>query len=281
MKQLLTLATCASVCMSTAAMAQQTGSAETDLWNAIDPKHPCEYKAYLEDYPKGKYASLARLRLADCQTGSGPAATPDAAGKAGHKPDAVSNAGHEPDAASNAGHEPPAVETGAAVSDPHSSSGSTGAADSKVPDSEAARGDTAVAKLENMLRQRKIFNCGPDSQSFTVHAGILSYSACGSEGTRVKGSAPLSSLAVQDAHLKPLDNALMPREPALKDYVALWIPCARGSCYSIEVTSASGDRKFAGEVAAMAFYVPQSSSGEFLRLVKALGAPVDRVDAAQ
>jgi hypothetical protein len=105
-----------------------------------------------------------------------------------------------------------------------------------------------------------------------VRAGILSYSSCGFDGTRVKGSALLSSLAVRGAYVKPLDDALIQREPALKDYVALWVPCTRGSCYNIAVTSAGGDRTFAQELAAMAFYVPRSSSEEFLGLVKALAA---------
>ena len=255
MKQLQAFAACASVCVSVAAMAEQTGSAETDLWNAIDPRQPCEYKAYLEDYPKGKYASLARLRLAACQTAPSPAAAADAAASAGHEP------------------RPP--ERQEAVPGPHSSPGGTGAAESAARDSEAAGGDPTVAKVEDMLRQRKIFNCAPDTQSFKLRAGVLSYSGCGFDGTRVTGQAVLAKLAARGAYVKALDDTLIQRDPALKDYVVLSVPCAQGTCYNIEVTSAGGERTFARATAAMAFYVPRSSSEEFLGLIKALAAPAD------
>jgi formylglycine-generating enzyme required for sulfatase activity len=40
---------------------------EDSLWAQLDPSRPCEYQAYLDQYPKGKYNALAKLRIKDCQ----------------------------------------------------------------------------------------------------------------------------------------------------------------------------------------------------------------------
>lgn len=41
-------------------------SSEDALWAQLDSDKPCEYQAYLEEYPKGKFAALARIRARDC-----------------------------------------------------------------------------------------------------------------------------------------------------------------------------------------------------------------------
>ncbi|KAB2845447.1 MAG: hypothetical protein F9K47_00145, partial [Burkholderiales bacterium] len=41
-------------------------SSEDALWAQLDSDKPCEYLAYLEEYPKGKFAALARVRAKDC-----------------------------------------------------------------------------------------------------------------------------------------------------------------------------------------------------------------------
>jgi formylglycine-generating enzyme required for sulfatase activity len=43
------------------------GDPEDSLWAQFDPSRPCEYQAYLDQYPKGKYNALAKLRIKDCQ----------------------------------------------------------------------------------------------------------------------------------------------------------------------------------------------------------------------
>ena len=48
----------------------EAASPEGSLWSAIDPAKPCEYQAYLEQYPQGNFAPLARLRLKECQSAS-------------------------------------------------------------------------------------------------------------------------------------------------------------------------------------------------------------------
>ncbi|MBI3149429.1 MAG: caspase family protein [Betaproteobacteria bacterium] len=41
-------------------------SSEDALWAQLDSDKPCEYMAYLEEYPAGKFAALARIRARDC-----------------------------------------------------------------------------------------------------------------------------------------------------------------------------------------------------------------------
>ena len=41
-------------------------SAEDSFWAALNPAQPCEYQAYLDQHPQGKYVALARRRLAEC-----------------------------------------------------------------------------------------------------------------------------------------------------------------------------------------------------------------------
>ncbi len=292
MKQGIAVAVCASMCASVGALAQSAGSAETDLWNAIDPGKPCEYRAYLEDYPKGRYASLARLRLEACKTEHRGAAAAAVPGSAEPPVQAVQPQPATPPAAPAASSAVPATSAGTAAP-PQPGAGpaavpvpSFGAAPAvPVPSSGAARTaaaatssggappDTPAGRLESLIRQRTLFNCAPDRQSITVSAGVLSYAACGFDGSRVKGSAPLSALAIQRSSLKPLDDVLMQREPALKDYLVLSIPCSRGACYSLEVSSANGEHRFVQDMGAMAFYVPRSGSEEYLTLVKALASP--------
>ncbi len=62
-------------------LAQAAGDdkAEMAFWDAVkDSKNPDEYKAYLDTYPKGKFAALARVRMGALKK-KPPAATPAAA----------------------------------------------------------------------------------------------------------------------------------------------------------------------------------------------------------
>lgn len=45
---------------------QNVPSDEDELWAKLDEKRPCEYAIYLDRYPQGRYAQLAKLRAADC-----------------------------------------------------------------------------------------------------------------------------------------------------------------------------------------------------------------------
>lgn len=44
-------------------------SAEDSLWAQIDPYRPCDYQAYVDQYPQGTFVSLAKLRLKECSHG--------------------------------------------------------------------------------------------------------------------------------------------------------------------------------------------------------------------
>ncbi len=50
---------------------QTTASLEESLWAALDPTRPCEYQVYLDQYPQGRFADLAKLRLQDCRSVKG------------------------------------------------------------------------------------------------------------------------------------------------------------------------------------------------------------------
>lgn len=56
------------IAQATASLPSAKGapSGEELLWAQLDEKRPCEYAVYLERYPKGRYAKLARFRLTDC-----------------------------------------------------------------------------------------------------------------------------------------------------------------------------------------------------------------------
>lgn len=61
------LLSCLAICILTApgARAQETDPADLAFWQAIqNSADPAEYKAYLEAFPKGKFATLARIRAA-------------------------------------------------------------------------------------------------------------------------------------------------------------------------------------------------------------------------
>jgi hypothetical protein len=63
-------------------LAQAAGDdrAELAFWDAIkDSKNPDEYKAYLDTYPKGKFAALARVRMDALKKQAEPAAAAPAA----------------------------------------------------------------------------------------------------------------------------------------------------------------------------------------------------------
>ncbi len=63
-------------------LAQAAGDdkAEIAFWESIkDSKSPAEYKAYLDTYPKGKFAALARVRMDALNKQAAPAAAPKAA----------------------------------------------------------------------------------------------------------------------------------------------------------------------------------------------------------
>lgn len=67
-------------------VAQAAGDdkAEIAFWDSIkDSKNPDEYKAYLDTYPKGKFAALARVRMDALKkpAAAAPAAAPAAAAK--------------------------------------------------------------------------------------------------------------------------------------------------------------------------------------------------------
>ena len=57
---------------------QTTASPEESFWAALDPTHPCEYQAYLDQYPRGRFAALAKLRLQDCRPVKGARQAPAA-----------------------------------------------------------------------------------------------------------------------------------------------------------------------------------------------------------
>jgi len=51
--------------------------AEDSLWAQLNVSRPCEYQAYLDQYPNGKFAALARQRIKACAGGTpAPAAAP-------------------------------------------------------------------------------------------------------------------------------------------------------------------------------------------------------------
>lgn len=54
-------------------------SSEDALWAQLDSDKPCEYQAYLEEFPKGKFAALARIRARECVPSSKPAPQPTVA----------------------------------------------------------------------------------------------------------------------------------------------------------------------------------------------------------
>lgn len=63
-------------------LAQATGDdrAELAFWDAVkDSKNPDEFKAYLDTYPKGKFAALARVRMDALKKQAEPAAAAPAA----------------------------------------------------------------------------------------------------------------------------------------------------------------------------------------------------------
>ena len=51
-------------------------NSEDALWAQLDSDKPCEYQAYIEEYPKGKFAALARVRARDCVLTARAAPTP-------------------------------------------------------------------------------------------------------------------------------------------------------------------------------------------------------------
>ena len=52
----------------------ETGQAEIAFWNTIkDTKEASEFEAYLDAYPNGQFAALAKLRLKKLKTGTSPA----------------------------------------------------------------------------------------------------------------------------------------------------------------------------------------------------------------
>lgn len=44
---------------------------ENALWNSLNPLQPCEYQVYLDDFPTGRFAGLAKERLKGCRSGQG------------------------------------------------------------------------------------------------------------------------------------------------------------------------------------------------------------------
>lgn len=83
---LLALSLAFLMCLAWSAQAQQTDPADLAFWQSIqNSTDPAEYRAYLEAFPNGRFAALARLRAA-----AGPAAQLPSQG-AGHAPE-VENA---------------------------------------------------------------------------------------------------------------------------------------------------------------------------------------------
>lgn len=67
----------ASICATSLALAQtpSADSAEIVFWNSVkDTRNPAEIRAYLDKYPAGTFAALARIRLQDLE--KRPAAAP-------------------------------------------------------------------------------------------------------------------------------------------------------------------------------------------------------------
>jgi hypothetical protein len=60
-----------AVAASPAPAAASTGSTELGFWESVrDSRNPAELQAYLDQYPNGAFASLAKVRLATLRKGS-------------------------------------------------------------------------------------------------------------------------------------------------------------------------------------------------------------------
>ena len=71
-------------------LAQATDAAELAFWDSIkSSKDPAEYKAYLDTYPSGKFAALAKARMNSLQKQAAPAPKPAAKKKPAAKPAAA------------------------------------------------------------------------------------------------------------------------------------------------------------------------------------------------